>query len=75
MATKKLTVQQMIDWLLSVGNPQAELVLHQRYDIDSCIEFDSTLYDIYVEDGTDYNEDDGMPREDVKDKVAIVFYR
>ena len=72
---KKLTVQQMIDWLLSVKNPNAELVIHQMYGIDDCIEFNSFLYDIYIEDGTDYNKDDGLPREDVIDKVAICMYR
>ena len=72
---EKLTVQKMIDWLLSVRNPNAELVIHQRYDIDECVEFDSQMYDIYVDDGTDYCEDDGFPNENVKDKVAIVMYR
>ena len=72
---KKLTVQKMIDWLLSVKNPNAELVIQQRYNIDDCIEFDSKMYDIFVDDGTDYNEDDGCPDEKVKDKVAIVMYR
>ena len=71
----KLTVQKMIDWLLSVRNPEAELVLHQRYGVDDCIEYDSQMYDIYIDDGTDYNEDDGVPDARVKDKVAIVFYK
>ena len=71
---EKITVQKMIDWLLSVRNPEAELVLHQRYGVDDCIEYDSQTYVIYIDDGTDYNEDDGVPDERVKDKVAIVFY-
>lgn len=70
-----LTVQKMIDWLLSVGNPNAELVIQHRFDVDECVEYNSKFYDIFVDDGTDYNEDDGIPNEVVKDKVAIVFYR
>lgn len=75
----KLTVQKMIDWLLSVRNPNAELVIQQRWGLgfkdDEFTEYDSSLFDIYVDDGTDYNEDDGYPSEIVKDKVAIVMYR
>lgn len=72
---QKLTVQKMIDWLLSVKNPNVELVIQQRYNIDDYIEFDSQMYDIFVDDGTDYNEDDGYPDDKVKNKVAIVIYR
>ena len=76
----KLTVQKMIDWLLSVRNPNAELVIQQRWGLgdkieDDYTEYNSLLFDIYVDDGTDYNEDDGYPSEIVKDKVAIVMYR
>lgn len=28
-----------------------------------------------IENGTDYNEDDGLPREDVINKVVICMYR
>lgn len=71
----KLTVEKMINWLLSVRNQKAELVIQRLDDDGYYSQYDSSLFDIYVEDGTECFEDDGVPDERIKDIVSITIFR